>query len=373
MRTAATTLLLGSLVGACSFEVRPNNGGIGLDATPDAEGTGLDAQVGETCYGPAGAWQVCLGAAPADPVVLPATIDTGTSPLCLVAQPAGWAPAQPAACFIVGKTISVPATTIVTGPRPLVLVANDAIAIDGVLDVASHVVGGRVGPGSPGAPCAAGTLPAAGNAGGGGGGGSFQTKGGDGGKGDDDTIAGGRAGAEQTLITTLRAGCPGQRGGRVSGTPGAGGGAVFLVAGGSILITGTINASGSGATGALDRSGGSGGGSGGMIALAAPNIQTGTLIANGGGGAGGGAQSTPGSPGADPTAADAAAAGGPGGDTAGAGGDGSLAALDGKKGGGTKDHQQVGGGGGGGGAGFIAASIAIPLTSTISPPVQPLP
>lgn len=353
------------LLGACSFQ--PNNEATGADAA----GTGIDAAAGVTCIGPAGPWQVCIQP-PSENKALPAMIDTSTSPDCLQAQPTGWTSAQPAACFIVGATIDVPGATIVTGTRPLVLVATGAITVGGILDVSSHI-GAGTGPGSPGAPCAAGGSPVAGgNAGGGGAGGSFQSAGGDGGKGDDDQVAGGSAGSAQTSFAQLRAGCPGQVGGGPGGVAGAGGGAVYLVSATSIQVTGSILASGAGANGA-NASGGSGGGSGGMIVLHAPAIQQGTLIANGGGGAGGGAEDAAGQPGRDPLVASTAAAGGAGADQAGAGGDGQVDVMAGKKGGGTKNHGNVGGGGGGGGAGYIQANLTLPASSTVSPPVISVP
>ena len=50
----------------------------------DGGGPGTDASVlpaidggpGVACYGPSGAWQVCLSSAPSGAITLPATIDT---------------------------------------------------------------------------------------------------------------------------------------------------------------------------------------------------------------------------------------------------------------------------------------------------------
>jgi hypothetical protein len=142
----------------------------------------------------------------------------------------------------------------------------------------------------------AGTAPAPGEngSGGGGAGGSFGGTGGNGGSSQsvDGALSGGIAGPAVLPPTLPRGGCDGQVGAltgptSVVGKYGRGGGAVYLIAKGSIAIDGIINASGEGAPGALGTaSGAGGGGSGGMIGLDAPNIQlNSTLFANGGGGA----------------------------------------------------------------------------------------
>src|SRR4051812_43213062 len=76
------------------------------DARIDAPGD--DPSPGAVCYGPAGPWQVCLDAAPARDITLPAQLDTDASPLCLTTQPAAWIRAQSSACFIVGDFVTVP-------------------------------------------------------------------------------------------------------------------------------------------------------------------------------------------------------------------------------------------------------------------------
>jgi hypothetical protein len=339
----------------------------------DAFGTGTDAPTTTAiCYGPAaGAFRVCLGTIPTGAVVLPATIDTTPgmpgSP-CLEAQPLGWTMAQPPACFIAGSEISVPDITAVTGSRPLVLVADREITIPGTLDVASHVDGAR-GPGLAGAVC----LPFARevqsnvDGAGGGAGGSFTTPGGNGG--DGDKGAGGlTAGADVSVPANLRAGCEAQTGGsgiELAGQAGAGGGALYLLAGGKVTVIGLVNASGAGGASGGKKSGGSGGGSGGMIALYAPMLDVrGTLMANGGGGAAGGGKGKRGNTGfdPDPTTPTEQAPGGVGdGAAGGAGYAAGRAAGDGADGG--KDK---GGGGGGGGAGYILTSQAI--GGTVTPP-----
>src|SRR6185436_1035005 len=95
------------------------------------------------CYGPSGAWLVCLDSVPTETVTLPATLDTDSSELCLKQQPRGWIEAgQPAACFVTGGMISTPVAppmrTEARGKRPLVLVAHSLITVAIPLDVAGH-------------------------------------------------------------------------------------------------------------------------------------------------------------------------------------------------------------------------------------------
>src|SRR5438046_2495943 len=151
--------------------------------------------------------------------------------------------------------------------------------------------------------CAAGT-PAGTRAGGAGG--SFTGKGGNGG------IAPGGGNGGQSVngnatVTTLRGGCSGQDGnGNGKGTGGHGGGAVYLIAGNRIDITGPgINAAGEGGApgdGVMNvSSGAGGGGSGGMIGFDAQTMTCSSLIlANGGGGGEGSGIATTGAPGSDP-------------------------------------------------------------------------
>ncbi|HEX5058858.1 MAG TPA: hypothetical protein VFV99_05830 [Kofleriaceae bacterium] len=342
----------------CSFEhgVAPDE--LGSDGGyQDAVGTGLDGAIGSSCYGPAaGAWRVCLGSVPTGGVMLPPTLDTTTSMLCLQAQPAEWTTSgQPPACFVVGDAIQT-SKTVVTGSRPLVLLSSGTITI-GSLDLASHADSSATGPGADPSVCKPfAANPQTGDGNGGGAAGSFMTKGGDGGDGHDGDEKGGRAAtADGTAPAVLRGGCRGQKGGGFSGGAGGhGGGAAYLVAATSIMVTGTINASGAGGSaGNNNKPGGGGAGSGGMIVLYAPLIGvTGTVFANGGGGGGGG--DGDGSPGDDPLFAGVTAGGG-----SPAGGDGYALSVNATSGGRDKD----GGGGGGGGAGYIRSNLTIGATS----------
>jgi hypothetical protein len=316
------------------------------------------------CFGSSG-FKVCLESIPTTGLKLTGPIDTDTSPLC--GATGGFGTNQPNSCIIVASMITVMATTTfsASGSRPLVLVASDTIIIDGTLDVASHV-SGTTGPASdPSLSCPTTATPVSTA---GGAGGSFLSMGGDGG-----SVGGGnggKAGGAVAAPVVLRGGCPGQQGGSFGGGNGGhGGGVVYLVAGAQIRIGGTIDASGAGAGGAMNKSqsGGGGAGSGGMIVLWAPAISaTGTLIANGGGGGSG--DNMMGADGSDPIVPSVPA---PGGvrdslDTFGNGGSGSVLMNSGTSGNG--NGGAGGAGGGGGGAGYIRANQ--PLTgmgAAISP------
>jgi hypothetical protein len=338
----------------------------------------IDADQHVNCFGPPGPFEVCLGPGPlpTGTVQIPNTFDTTNDPLCRATQPDGWT-ADPA-CFVVASSITSSTTpTQIVGSRPLVLVALQDITIDHPL-IASTARGGPVGPGTTATPCTGATDGMTGgtaNMGGGGGGagGSYQTHGGNGGVGDVVTTPGVAGVSNPTLPPTLlRAGCPGTAGGMLSGAPGLGGGAVYLLAGATITISSTINASGAGAgAGASTSSGGAGGGSGGMIALFAPTItSTGSIFANGGGGASGGdASSSKGIPGADATLPLTPAPGGCCG-SGGAGGNGfaGVVPLGNAIPGSPPNSSLRGGGGGGGGGGYILAPNTAMLGTNVSPP-----
>src|SRR5690606_28127761 len=126
-------------------------------------------------------------------------------------------------CVIAGESITVTGTVGVMGSRPLVLVATNAIAVEGTLDAASRRVDLKRGPAANATACLAGTAPT--GAKDGGAGGSFGGKGGDGGG-----TGKGLAGAAITP-TSLHGGCRGQDGGGANkGVGGEGGGAVYLIA-----------------------------------------------------------------------------------------------------------------------------------------------
>jgi hypothetical protein len=272
--------------------------------------------VAQTCLGPSG-WSACFRSLPAGDVTVPTELDTSqSSPYCTPAPDTWLASGQADACFFVGEHVIVSSRVVVTGPRPLVIVASTIdIATGGSLDAGSWT--GRMirGAGSPSDKCrsvAQEATTSAAQIGGGGAGGTFITAGGNGGDADNGAALGGGAAAPTgTTPTTLRAGCDGGRGAAgttPAGVPGAGGGALYLLAGTAININGYINVSGGpGGSGVGGGSGGyhhggSGGGSGGMIVLFAPTITAAAgvaVLAAGGAGAAPGGTDTPGQRGGD--------------------------------------------------------------------------
>jgi len=345
---------------------------------------GADASDGPTadgnmCVG-RGVLTVCFDALPTMATQLPTSIATTDNAQCSTGV--HWASSsQPTACFIAGTTVTQTGTTVVTGGRPLVLVALDSLQVTGLIDASSHVGVTALGPGAdPGACPAFAAAPQANpNGGGGGAGGSFVSAGGAGGMGDNGGTLGGRPAPATAASPVLRGGCAGQLGvmggGSGASTPGHGGGAIYLLAGSALSVqAGRIAANGAGATAPNNRYGGSGGGAGGMIVLDAPTITMAGafLSANGGGGAAGtdGGVGEAGSD-PDPLHPTVAALGGAGskGGAGGAGATVTAAATDGGSTGGGNLHS---GGGGGGGIGVIYAPGALD-GATVSPSVTTLP
>ena len=378
MRTSVITSLL---LAGCSFH--------SSSAPADGHGSDsgmIDGEIDAPIDGPpdappdaprqdfgTGVWTVHVPTLPTAGVSLPAMIDTGTSPLCSM-DAAFTDASQPAACVIVGTTITMGGDTNVRGPRPLVLVATDSVTIDHKLDVAGHrgqgVAGGAnwSGCGSPGSGADRN------NGGGGGAGGSFVTTGGNGGTGDNGSASAGTATAALGVPTILHGGCPGSRGGNGSGNAAGvanGGGAIYIVAANAITVSGLVNASGSGAAGGGHASGGGGGGSGGMIVLSAPQVDaSGSLLANGGGAAGGGDNNSNGANGSDEIIGMPLVAPPGGNGPGGTGGDGFTEGTGATSGG--NGNPMQGGGGGGGGAGFIGINVAVTGgTYTPSPTMFP--
>jgi hypothetical protein len=371
MRAVRTSVITSLLLAGCSFhsssaptDGHGNDSGSGTDAATDAEIDGppdAPPDAPRQDFG-TGVWTVHVPTLPTQPVVLPAMIDTNSSTLCSL-DAAFVDASQPAACIIVGTTITTTGTTNVRGPKPIVLVATDSVMISDALDVASHRMQ-QQGPGANWSGCGS---PGGGadrdNGGGGGAGGSFITAGANGATGDNGNASAGTATAALAAPTLLHGGCPGADGGdgntNDNGGPGAnGGGAIYIVAANAISVTGLINASGAGALGGGHYSGGGGGGSGGMIVLYAPQIDaTGKLLANGGGGAGGGDNNSNGMSGSDEMVANPLTAPPGGNGPGGPGGDGFTQGTDATIGGAGGSNR--GGGGGGGGAGFIGINVAV--------------
>ncbi len=213
----------------------------------------------------------------------------------------------------------------------------------------------------------------------GGAGGSYQTIGGNG-----DPVFG----TEE--LVPLSGGMSGQDSCNRQG--GAGGGALQIVAGEKILVSGTINFGGAGGVGGSSMcvrgGGGAGGGSGGGILLEAPEVSVrGILAANGGGGGGGGSERSSGSTGFSGSTQQTGVAGGEGADGEGcalggrtSGGDGGRGSMSDNPGstGESSDsitsncfeNSYVAQGGSGGGAGRIRINTltGCDCTGEISPP-----
>lgn len=340
--------------------------------TPDAGAPDASAPGGEVldCFGTQ-LLKICVPPSSLTGVTIsaPLTINTDTMELCT---------AIGKYCVIAASTLTINAALRATGTKPLVLLASDSILVNQLIDVGSHRLPTEfIGAGADPVTCLAGALPGTSA---GGAGGSFAGAGGSGGAGGDGG-AGGLPASATTPIPAVRGGCRGQDGnGPGKGVGGHGGGAVYLIAGNRISITGPgINAAGEGGTGGVvignAMSGGGGGGAGGMIGLDAPTItSTGLILANGGGGGQGSGTSFPGAPGSDPAGINAASGGthdqpegsGCGGD----GGSGSSGIVGGSgAGGGAFRCGAPGGGGGsgGGGAGIIKAPATANLGTQLSP------
>ena len=389
-----------ALVAGCSF--RSPSGAAGDDATDARPGDASPGVSFVPLHVPAGGRAAGTG-----DLDLQALVDTGALTIDgASALPAGvvfdaWPqPGGVDLAVLHVRRLRVPpgATVRVRGSRALVVVASDAIEIDGVLDgSAQH---DQPGPGgaAPGAGSGAGRT--GGNVGtfrdSGGSGGGFGAAGGAGGAAGGvgcQTLPGASAGVAygDSTLTVLVAG---SGGGAASASscgnrpPGAGGGAIQLSAAVRVRVAGGINVGGGGGGGgraqqvgasACDMSAGAGGGSGGAIVLQSPILQvSGTLAANGGGG---------GSSGGDPDgndlppeadgengedgllATDAAdggddvgvwgSAGGPGG-TTGAGGPGL-----------SDTNCEANGGGGGGAAGRIVVAHPACRTPSLGGPSSP--
>jgi hypothetical protein len=271
----------------------------------------------------------------------------------------------------------------VRGGNPIIFVALETIDILGRLD-ASGTQNTTAAGGFSGQPAAAGAGPGGGGQGTnsgpagpgvGGGGGSYCGLGGTGGNVSASQGAAGKSYGVATVVPLVG----GSTGGGAELFPGAGGGAIQLVAGASISIGagGAVSVNGGGGDNGGTPSGSqaaAGGGSGGALLLEAPTVTVaGVLAANGGGGGGeGGGGSAVGSDGLrsatpapggnaarDPAGAGAAGGSGSGGAvTAGTNGDN-----------GSIDYSA---GGGGGGAGYIrinTTSGAASVTGTLSPAI----
>lgn len=337
------------------------DGGIVIDDAPIDQGTNVD---GLYCYGRGEPpfTSVCYAEPPTAALNLPSTIDT-TSCDQVLAQNGG-----PELCVIAGGVIQV-ADLDAIGPRVLLLLATDTLVVQGRISVAGSLVG-TLGTAPAGSSiCIANSGDTGGGqlGGGGGAGGSAGAVGGPGGTGESQTTS-----APPGLLSpfVVQGGCSGGLGGPSINGPvangGAGGGAIYLMAGNAIRVNGIIDASGAGGNGAGLNGGGGGGGAGGSIVLDAATITidpVAQIFALGGGGGGGGSNTTGGKTGGDPTSPTAPGAAGAG--AGAAGGTGGVA--NGGAGGNASPGTGNGGGGGGGGGGLIHFSPTISTSTNVSP------
>lgn len=358
---------------ACGFS-SPGPGGsngpdasTGIDAPPDASVMPDGTQAGY-CFG--SFVRVCLVQLP----IAQLNINSGDSRSINTNPNSGncdQTTSDAGACVVAATSISLNGLLRATGSRPLILVATEEIRINssGAIDVSSKRGAIELGAGANSSACVDGTTA---NVLTGGAGGTNIGKGGDG---DLAGIAasGGMASNPLQAPSTLRGGCRGGTGaGLLGGAGGNGGGAVDLIAP-TIVINGTINASGAGASAAGTTSGGGGGGSGGLIVLDSPDLtvnSSAAVFAQGGSGSEGGSGGA-GTAGRDPTVAGQAALGGDGSGSGGSGGAGATTG-NGENGGPDSNGSNLdGGGGGGGGAGFIKTTDPTPPTSVPTTRVCP--
>jgi hypothetical protein len=361
------------MVAACNFEhgVRSDastdpvvdDSGVNIDVDAPPADARPDSPPGQNCYG-VGLLQVCYQpgtepTAPYHPTF--ATVDTGSGCDRVIPQSGN----NPDLCLHAGTTVTIDTNVRFTGPRPIVLLALTTMTVSGTIDVSSGGAGAGTGfcnnPSKGTDELSNGSSKGAG----GGGGAGFGTGGAAGGSG---TAAGG-GGASSTALTGIRGGCKGAPGGNSAsangGAGGVGAGAVYMIAGTSISVSGTIRANGQGGRGGGAKAGGGGGGTGGLIGFDSPQVTVqGTVMANGGGGGEGGDSTITGENGSDPTQWDQRATGGNNLQNGGDGGAGSVAGNGGVIGG----NGANGGGGGGGGAGRVKRFPFMTTPGKISPP-----
>ena len=247
-----------------------------------------------------------------------------------------------------------PQTVTIRQDAPLIIVARTVI-LNGILSVSADLLDASTPlSASDGKPASDGGL-------GGGGGGGGLAEGGSGGNGGSGSAGGGgarRPPSPFTIFTPLSVGARGASGGR--GCVGGAGGGALQISAASMVVRGTVVASGAG--GALCAAGGGGGGgAGGMLWF---EVATGSMVfsganfgANGGGGAAG-ATLDGGAGGAGQTATSTLQASGGTNDAgaarAGNGGNGGVIRPDARIGlGGPGLSSAASGGGGGGSVGFV--------------------
>ena len=273
------------------------------------------------------------------------------------------------------QSLTVSASLVAIGSRPLVIVALDGVTIStgGALDLRGTCTTNVGGPGGgTGGQSGADAAPGGGQGGVtnemGGGGGGYGNAGARGGNGGAGSGPPGGPPYGNAAITPLVGGAGGGGGGDAvgGGLGGGGGGAVQIATNGDVVVNqgGAINAGGCGGKSTTANDSGGGGGAGGAILIEAVAIAIhGTLAVNGGGG--GAAEG--GNPGGNGASSRLQAVGGNGAE--GGGGDGAagsdLTADDGLDGG-------ANAGGGGGGLGRIrlntrSSAVIVGVSGVMSP------
>lgn len=255
-------------LGACSPGFECGGDGVckttgTVDCAQRPRDAGLDAELDAAIDGPPGTTQVCAGGLFRTCVETPpmhnvtydgdSVIDTASLTTCSYLQPQM---SGPMVCVIAAGsfTIDAAAKLRVVGPRPLAFFAINDITVLGTIDASSTRSGGPGGGANAGtglcSPAGSGSTATV--TGGGASGGAGGARGGSGGRGGSVpglvTPNGPNAGG---VLTSLRGGCTGGKGGTAAGAggdAGDGGGAVYLLALGTVRLgsTAVINVSGAG-------------------------------------------------------------------------------------------------------------------------------
>lgn len=366
------------VLGACSFQIRADNGGEGTGPDAPRRDAAIDANTSCVGFVPLGN-HVTPCSVPAGNdwnVTADTTFDTTAGTVSVGTAPTSYEVGGLRIVSVTAFTLGSGSTLRVIGPKPLLVLSWAEMRIDGTLDVSSRRTAATqdLGAGANTAACDGATNGSGTQDCGGGGGGGFRGTGGPGGAGGN---AAGAGGAALGIPSTIVGGCPGTNGGTGSskGDGGAGGGAVQLTARTRIVVSGTgrLYAGGAGGEGGNGDGGGGGGGSGGYLGLAAPMVELapGAIVAANGGGGGTGCDGGNGPEGENGRLDAQRAAGGLATtcSTPRAGGDGGAAPAQAGSAGASSPES---GGGGGGGAGHVFAWGTLMSQATISPAITTL-
>ena len=286
----------------------------------------------------------------------------------IVPQPGG-----PGICVVRAKSIRIGGTMSATGSRPLALIADRLLLIDGTLDASAN--GDQNGAGGGFLDSGGGTTSTSG-----GGGAGFATNGGAGGGAGGSGSGGAGGSAFSPLDMAVFQGGPNAlQASFLDPDGGGGGGGLLLIAcRGSVTTTGTINAGGGGGEAAFDTLFGAGvalsksaggGGAGGYVVIQGMTLDIGGgLFANGGGGGGGNSvNDSAGTAGSDGNPSTSPASGGPGNGNGGTGGSGGAKNVAPSNGG--PGFTAGTGAGGGGSVGVLQLCAPQGVNSVVQPDV----